>query len=319
MEKELSMEEIQEKLAEPFSSEEISWRILRSFNNGQKMGAFASAYVQSRAIMARLDKVLGVGNWENEYKELHSGIICGIRIHLPNGRSLVKWDGADLTDYEATKGGLSNAFKRAAVQWGIGRYLYEVPETYVEITSNKQVQDCNFIKDDKKNVKGYWVEPQLPSWAMPKGENKQEKNKGKKQENNQGKKQVHELSRGELNSYIIKMEFDIGLKPEQSVKVFNQATVSQIDGVNLLRNAEHKDLVDYYYALLPIFRLKKISKQYAIEEPEFLKLCQIKIPNVKINSLINLFLTVTDEQIKAIESLCKETYSQRQGQNQKVS
>jgi hypothetical protein len=33
-------------------------------------------------------------------------------------------DGADDTNIEGAKGGLSDAFKRAAVKFGIGRYLY---------------------------------------------------------------------------------------------------------------------------------------------------------------------------------------------------
>ena len=37
---------------------------------------------------------------------------------------VTKTDGADDTTIEGAKGGISDALKRAAVQFGIGRYLY---------------------------------------------------------------------------------------------------------------------------------------------------------------------------------------------------
>ena len=37
---------------------------------------------------------------------------------------ITKADGAGDTDIEGEKGGISDALKRAAVVWGIGRYLY---------------------------------------------------------------------------------------------------------------------------------------------------------------------------------------------------
>jgi hypothetical protein len=46
---------------------------------------------------------------------------------------LWKADGAGDTDVEAEKGALSDAFKRAAVRWGVGRYLYGLPSPWVEV------------------------------------------------------------------------------------------------------------------------------------------------------------------------------------------
>ena len=42
---------------------------------------------------------------------------------------------ADNTVIERVKGGLSNAMKRAGVQWGIGRYLYKLPTTFANFES----------------------------------------------------------------------------------------------------------------------------------------------------------------------------------------
>jgi hypothetical protein len=51
-----------------------------------------------------------------------------------NGEWIEKQDGAQVTDYEAVKGGISSAFKRVAASgWGIGRYLYDVRNQWFPI------------------------------------------------------------------------------------------------------------------------------------------------------------------------------------------
>jgi len=44
-----------------------------------------------------------------------------------------KADGAGDTDVEAEKGAISDAFKRAAVKWGVGRYLYDLDSPWVAL------------------------------------------------------------------------------------------------------------------------------------------------------------------------------------------
>lgn len=51
----------------------------------------------------------------------NGGVECGISIKI-DGEWITKWDAAENTQVEAVKGGRSGAMKRAAVQWGIGRY-----------------------------------------------------------------------------------------------------------------------------------------------------------------------------------------------------
>jgi hypothetical protein len=46
---------------------------------------------------------------------------------------VVKSNGAGDTDVEGPKGALSDAFKRAAVLWGIGRYLYSLDSPWVAL------------------------------------------------------------------------------------------------------------------------------------------------------------------------------------------
>lgn len=158
------MNEIMEKLQQPFPASDIEWRVQRAMSTSRGNKAVVLAYVTNRAIMSRLDEVFGVGGWRNEYKEWRgNGVLCGISVKL-DGEWITKWDGAEETNIEAVKGGFSGSMKRAAVQWGIGRYLYDLDETWVDVKDRGQ----NYINDKKANVKGYWNTPALPTWALPK-------------------------------------------------------------------------------------------------------------------------------------------------------
>lgn len=126
-----------EKLAEPFESEDLEWRVQQC---GKKKTIWAKLvpYVDSRAIMNRLDDVCGPGNWSDSYQNIQTKIIgkdgiievwpalvCTLSIKVGD-EWVSKADGSDFTDIAPTKGGISDALKRAAVKWGIGRSLYTI-------------------------------------------------------------------------------------------------------------------------------------------------------------------------------------------------
>lgn len=158
------MTNIQDQLLKPFPQSDIEFRVQRAMSTTRGNKAVVLAYVTNRAIMNRLDEVFGVGGWKNEYKEWRDkGVLCGISVKI-DGEWITKWDGAEETNIEAVKGGFSGSMKRTAVQWGIGRYLYDLEETWVDIKDKGQ----NYINDKKANIKGYWDDPQLPTWALPK-------------------------------------------------------------------------------------------------------------------------------------------------------
>lgn len=159
-----------EKLAEPFSPNEIHWRVGQAGKKGNgQIWCKVMAYIDSRCIMNRLDEVAGPGNWRNEFMPIPTGgMLCGISL-LIDGQWVTKWDGADNSDIEATKGGISDAMKRAAVQWGIGRYLYGIKESWAEISDNgKFYANCKIKVNGKEEwVSFHWNPPSLPDWAMP--------------------------------------------------------------------------------------------------------------------------------------------------------
>ena len=114
----MNTEEIQDKLSAPFMVNEINYRV--GSTNKDKTSGMCLYYMDSRAVESRLDDVLGIDGWQARYP--YKGC-CDIGIKL-NGEWLWKSNGAGETDFEAEKGQYSDAFKRAATMWGIGRYLY---------------------------------------------------------------------------------------------------------------------------------------------------------------------------------------------------
>ncbi len=125
------MSDILTKLAAPFPPARISWRV--GSTNGEKTKGMALAYIDSRDVQDRLDQVCGP-NWQCRYPHAAQKTVCDIGIKIGD-EWIWRADGAGDTDVEQEKGALSDAFKRAAVKWGIGRYLYEIDCPWVAIVA----------------------------------------------------------------------------------------------------------------------------------------------------------------------------------------
>jgi hypothetical protein len=118
-------------LGRPFPPSAISWRL--GATNHDKTKGIALAYIDARDVMDRLDEVCGQDRWQNIYTDSGNGKTC-CQIGILCGEHWVwKANGAGDTDVEADKGAFSDGFKRAAVQWDIGRYLYNLDSPWVEI------------------------------------------------------------------------------------------------------------------------------------------------------------------------------------------
>jgi hypothetical protein len=157
------------RLAEPFPPEEIEWRIGQAGIGKQGPWAKVLAYLTSRAVMNRLDEVCGPENWKDEYaKGPDGGVLCGLSIRVA-GEWITKWDGAENTQVESVKGGLSDAIKRAAVKWGLGRYLYRLEEGWAQIASDDDKDAFRGTAKDQAGKPVYfrWYPPRLPDFALP--------------------------------------------------------------------------------------------------------------------------------------------------------
>ncbi len=112
--------EIFAALAADFHEGEVKWRIAP--------GNQRIPYVSARTVMNRLDMVVGPENWWDAYREIGHTIVCALTIVPPGGNPITKEDAggrAGMKDEaDDLKSGYSDAFKRAAVKFGIGRLLY---------------------------------------------------------------------------------------------------------------------------------------------------------------------------------------------------
>ena len=160
---------LENELKKHFPVERLSWRVGRKTNWDNKTNkikdpskdikALMLVYIDARDVQDRLDEACGVGGWCCEHKSVSNRNICRIGIKI-NNEWVFKEDGAGDTDFEAEKGGLSDAFKRAAVLWGVGRYLYNASDfnTYVKIGDSKEVMaDFDIYKKNKEYLDGVAV------------------------------------------------------------------------------------------------------------------------------------------------------------------
>jgi len=124
MQRPTSHDQVMEALASPFENNEI--RHKPGVVSGNR--ALAIPYVDARAIQDRLDLALGLINWQDEYECLADGaVICRLRVRIGD-EWIVKVDVGGPSDQpdegDRRKAAFSDALKRAAVKFGIGRYLY---------------------------------------------------------------------------------------------------------------------------------------------------------------------------------------------------
>lgn len=145
--------EMLSSLAAPFAETEVKFKPQAVKGNR----ALALAYVDVRAIMDRLDSVAGPENWKDAYRVLpDNSVVCELSIRLGDewltkedvGGPSEQPDGGD-----RMKSAFSDAMKRTAVKWGIGRYLYRLPQQWADYDPSKRQ---------------FTAPPRLPDWARAK-------------------------------------------------------------------------------------------------------------------------------------------------------
>jgi hypothetical protein len=132
-------------LRKPLSVSDIDFRV-QSINKGGY--ATILAYKDARVDMNRLDEVCGALNWKRSH--LHSNHNCVVSIYDESkGEWVSKEDTGTESFTEAQKGLASDSFKRACVNWGIGRELYDYPVIQVKLKDDEW-----FLNDKKKDKFG---------------------------------------------------------------------------------------------------------------------------------------------------------------------
>lgn len=140
----------------------FQWRV-QSYS-GYKPQAICVPYCDARDVQDILDEVCGPDKWQDEYYEADGNLYCKIGI-MVGAEWVWKSDcGINTSKYDAeiaAKGSASDAFKRAAVKWGVGRFLYSMRTYSLKANKKKEKEDKKnhlWCLDDKGN--------KLPDWQI---------------------------------------------------------------------------------------------------------------------------------------------------------
>jgi len=167
---------LRDRLLAPFPIRHVQWRVAREVAGPNGPAVQVLAYLDARAVEDRLDEVFGQLGWQTECQIGAGGVIsCTIKVRnygvqdYDSPEWISKSNISDSTDIEPAKGGYSTAFKRAAAHGlGIGRYLYELGETFAPLSTTKQ-PGSNWHRTKSGQIM-YWETPALPVWAVPEAE-----------------------------------------------------------------------------------------------------------------------------------------------------
>ena len=120
-------------------------------------------YKDARVDMTILDETVGPLNWQRDHKEIKGVVYCGVGIKSmgieygepADGEWAWKWDAGSESYTEKEKGEASDSFKRACVNWGIGRELYTAP--FISINAKTEQDGRGYKLVRKSDGYGYKV------------------------------------------------------------------------------------------------------------------------------------------------------------------
>lgn len=134
-------------------AEEIDCRVAQTFNNpdGTIKGITLLLYKDARCDMNVLDESGLL--WQRRHYECKGNLFCSVGINI-DGEWIWKDDCGAESYTEKEKGEASDSFKRACVNWGIGRELYTAPLIYIPAADpNGQVYFEQYTKNGKYQPK----------------------------------------------------------------------------------------------------------------------------------------------------------------------
>jgi len=147
-----AIDRLARELAAPFPAESVGWK--PQVVSGSR--CLAAAYIDARDVMDRLDAVVGPAGWQDGYQFLPGGmVVCTLRLCLAGSwveKSDVGGESEQSDAGDRHKAAVSDALKRAAVKFGVGRYLYRLEQQWV---------------DYDPKTRTIPITPRLPPWARP--------------------------------------------------------------------------------------------------------------------------------------------------------
>jgi hypothetical protein len=112
-----------------------SWRV-QSYSKNKPV-ATVMAYIDARDTQEVLDAYCKYG-WNRKHEMLNDRLYCSIGVAMPDGTIQWREDCGTESNEDKEKGQASDAFKRAGVNWGIGRFLYDMDIQYVTASDKKE-------------------------------------------------------------------------------------------------------------------------------------------------------------------------------------
>lgn len=147
------IDNILQELRKPFHPSDVTWKPQATTKDNTK--AMAAAYADMRAYQNRLDEVCGM-DWSVTYTPWGDRIVCHITISGVTRSSSGEGDSQSERSEIAGTAAEAQAFKRACAMFGLGRYLYNFPTTWVEYdASKKQFADAGRKKLDNIVIEHY--------------------------------------------------------------------------------------------------------------------------------------------------------------------
>ena len=144
----------------PLKADEIECRI----GSVSQKGFTLLLYKDARCDMAILDETITPYGWQRAHREIKGTVYCGVGIREEFRVSVNepvmyewvwKWDAGAESYTEKEKGEASDSFKRACVNWGIGRELYTAPLIF--IWAKTEPQNGGYRLANKKDGYGFKV------------------------------------------------------------------------------------------------------------------------------------------------------------------
>jgi hypothetical protein len=146
-----------ERLRRPVPKESLQVRPGARSRDGRQ--ALVIAYIDADYVADRLDAVVGPGNWRTECQEITDAGVVAVRrsIAIRVGDEWIgKWDygypnsivDGQVRDEEPLKSAASDALKRAARLWGIGRELSRALYMYGKLNERKRFVEPEKLRDE---------------------------------------------------------------------------------------------------------------------------------------------------------------------------
>jgi hypothetical protein len=123
-------ENILTELRRPFHPSAVEFKPQATTNDGSK--AMAVPYADVRSYQNRLDEICGM-NWSVTYSPWGDRIVCHLTINGVTRSSTGEGDAQSEKSEIAGTAAEAQAFKRACSCFGLGRYLYSLPQSWVEL------------------------------------------------------------------------------------------------------------------------------------------------------------------------------------------